>query len=794
MSGGKRWPWVVAGIFGVAGGAVLVVGVVIGVRSDGVDASGFLGAGASCLAIGGAAWTVLLWARRKAYGPTGPQIDEAREQLAKAVANEWDGKGRIQDWMKGPLIQVRWRAPTDPWVPSHSAAVTNPPETASSADTSGLAKRFRESEPCRLVILGGPGAGKTTLAIGLLQALLDLRRRTEDDPVPVLLPVAQWDTARYSTLQPWLADQLYQNYPGLRWLGTAGIRELVDQGHVLPVLDGLDELPEPAQAETIEAINRSLGRDDQLILTSRTTEYTDAVTQSASGRAVHAAAVLEPLPVTPQAAANYLHGSLQSHQQPTWTTILEFLRTTPDSALAQVASTPLGLWLIRAVYINRPDKHPGNLTDPAVFPGPDELRAHLLDNLIDALLPRDVEEARKLGLSRTYQAEDAERWLGFLAHRLAAPSSPHDLNHHVTRDLAWWRLAAITGKTPSPRKTGLMLGFVTVLIIVLAGVLASVLTHWQTTLLMDASTVADAPVDVPIPIPLKDELTEALILGLIYGPMVGLAGGLAAGFRTRQLAEDLPGLAEFRPSPGPQRLKAKLIGALRSGLVFGLAAGLTIWLVTVLGTGLFGLIGGIKGGLIGGLRYALTDGLTSTLVCGLTSGLIAGLIGWIDTPSPTAQTATPRRSFSTDRTLNLTRIITSCVAAYLVPVVMGMFLDDTTREPPINPELGLLINITLGLLSGLGYAHVSGILGGLVIGRHRAWLAYVWATWRLSREGHLPRKLMPFLDDMYRLGLLRTVGRVYQFRHAKLQDRLAETHQPGDRPERLPATSAPTMT
>jgi hypothetical protein len=42
----------------------------------------------------------------------------------------------------------------------------------------------------------------------------------------------------------------------------------------------------------------------------------------------------------------------------------------------------------------------------------------------------------------------------------------------------------------------------------------------------------------------------------------------------------------------------------------------------------------------------------------------------------------------------------------------------------------------------------------------------------------LPRKLMPLLDDAHRLGLLRAVGPIYQFRHAELQDHLAATYPP----------------
>jgi hypothetical protein len=38
---------------------------------------------------------------------------------------------------------------------------------------------------------------------------------------------------------------------------------------------------------------------------------------------------------------------------------------------------------------------------------------------------------------------------------------------------------------------------------------------------------------------------------------------------------------------------------------------------------------------------------------------------------------------------------------------------------------------------------------------------------------HTPLRLMNFLDDAHERNVLRTVGPVYQFRHARLQDRLA---------------------
>jgi hypothetical protein len=46
-------------------------------------------------------------------------------------------------------------------------------------------------------------------------------------------------------------------------------------------------------------------------------------------------------------------------------------------------------------------------------------------------------------------------------------------------------------------------------------------------------------------------------------------------------------------------------------------------------------------------------------------------------------------------------------------------------------------------------------------------------------RGRLPNDPIAFLDDAHRLGLLRTIGPVYQFRHAEFQDHLALASDPG---------------
>ncbi|MFG2247300.1 hypothetical protein [Spirillospora sp. NPDC048823] len=123
-------------------------------------------------------------------------------------------------------------------------------------------------------------------------------------------------------------------------------------------------------------------------------------------------------------------------------------------------------------------------------------------------------------------------------------------------------------------------------------------------------------------------------------------------------------------------------------------------------------------------------------------------------------------SWRTDRSLNLLRVSTITLAFGLAfTLVVG--LSD-------GPVLGLVFGLPFGLAAGLS----GGLTVGLAFGKHRAWWAFLLATWKVARAGHLPRRLMPFLDDCHRLGLLRTAGPYYQFRHAELHDHLAATHPP----------------
>jgi hypothetical protein len=68
---------------------------------------------------------------------------------------------------------------------------------------------------------------------------------------------------------------------------------------------------------------------------------------------------------------------------------------------------------------------------------------------------------------------------------------------------------------------------------------------------------------------------------------------------------------------------------------------------------------------------------------------------------------------------------------------------------------------------------VFGLAVGLTMCLARAWGASVLTRLWLASRGSTPLRLMRFLDDAHRRGVLRQVGAVYQFRHVRLEERLA---------------------
>lgn len=85
----------------------------------------------------------------------------------------------------------------------------------------------------------------------------------------------------------------------------------------------------------------------------------------------------------------------------------------------------------------------------------------------------------------------------------------------------------------------------------------------------------------------------------------------------------------------------------------------------------------------------------------------------------------------------------------------------------------LPVVLLVGLVMGLGATLMAKRMGTAVTSPGSAAIGTALAAVQLRIRHKIPLRLIAFLEDARNRHLLRTVGPVYQFRHARLQARLA---------------------
>ncbi|MGN9786229.1 hypothetical protein ACTMTF_32705 [Nonomuraea sp. ZG12] len=664
---------------------------------------------------------LVVWSIRIELARSRPaSAEEAVASLRLAVTRQWVAESKVLSLANPRPMPVRWNLTAEPrFVPgSDGVSVSGEVTWSGSADRiDALAESYRALPGGRLIILGEAGAGKTTLAI---QLLLCLAEDTEG-PVPVLVSAAGWDPAVHPDFAGWFAARLDQGYGWLRDFGPDTAANLFTDARVIPVLDGLDEVPADVRPLILTGLNAALARRNRLIITCRRREYGEAVR---AGQTISDSAVIEAEPMPGHGAAGYLSAVIgRTVPEPGWQDVIAHLEGEARGPLAETAANPLGLWLLRTTYADARES-PEVLLDTERFPTASALRAHLFDRLIPtAIAARPWTSRPETDLfrpRRPYAPEQVTRWLGNLAVLLDHTPNPEREVGRASlgsRDLAWWRLGAgvLIHRPPGP------FGY-------LGMVLSSVL--W-----------AVAVGQLALGVPWGWALTAAVIVLTEYHE--GPAGDHWSWER------DLPGSADVgirgRLGPLVQQIRSKAVLPVLLFAVFGgVLAGLHV-LAVALGAGDFPFT----------LALLVLYGLTFAL-----SLLNGAVTAWMDGDAAGG----PMDQWRADRRLTFTRAAAGAVTG----AVIGGGVAAIAR-----PESAVLVTALTA---------AAGALSAFVSGTRHAWPVYLIASARLARRGDLPRRLMRFLDDAHRLGLLRVVGPVYQFRHAEFQDHLSARLRPAPPP------------
>ncbi|MFI1416930.1 NACHT domain-containing protein [Streptomyces sp. NPDC020731] len=280
----------------------------------------------------------------------------------------------------------------------------------------------------RLVILGGPGSGKTVAATQLMARLLDGWQ--DGDPVPVRIPLSTWNTEL--GLVDWLSGYLKER--GLVRSRTVA-RRLLEERLVLPILDGLDEMDPPGVApaktralKALRRLNREYdGRTGRapLVVLCRADRYNALKSKE---RLEHATVVtLQPLSSDQQLAFLGRSGRDETGEWlPEWRRLAEALTWTgTPRGLARVLDTPWRMALLTTAYTEKDEQDGRRLRNPeALLAMPlGAVPAHLLGLYTHAAAStysRQPDAGRRRDLAKV------EEWLTTLARHLRDDHRPDE--------------------------------------------------------------------------------------------------------------------------------------------------------------------------------------------------------------------------------------------------------------------------------------------------------------------------------------------------------------------------------
>jgi hypothetical protein len=168
----------------------------------------------------------------------------------------------------------------------------------------------------------------------------------------------------------------------------------------------------------------------------------------------------------------------------------------------------------------------------------------------------------------------------------------------------------------------------------------------------------------------------------------------------------------------------------------------------------------------------VTFGLSFSLLCGLSFGCCFAFTG--------VNIGGPDLGPVAGVTFGLSLVFTGAIAGMVIGWLTAGRIGSAAYGIATATSFGCVFPPARSTVYGLVVGGILGFLLGVMIVLPKAWGCFVFGRTFLAFSFRMPWRLMPFLSDAHRRGALRQVGAVYQFRHAVLQDYLAE--HPGGPP------------
>jgi hypothetical protein len=644
------------------------------------------------------------------------------EDLSKAVRAQWEKAAGERGLTGANPINVTWTSPSLAIAGSVAAAVSSqrfaplpgllPAGAAqlASGQISNLYTIYGGLGSGRLIIAGAPGSGKSGAAILLLLDALRHRDQASATDKPEI-PVPALLTA-----QDWNPDR----EPVTDWL----TRQLLT---TYPQLAGLADAATARAMVTAGRIAIIIDGLDEIAAKMRPVALralsqqgnfrivilsrTTEMAYAASRQGIlQGAAAIELQPVSPAEAADYLDRVQLDPPPEGWHNLTRHLRDNPAGPLSVALNNPLSLALVRDTCQCGDDTDKLLEFCTTLNDVPIGQAAEAItDYLLDKVLPAAY--TRQPGQPPLpYDLPTAQNALTKIAAQM---------NQQGTRDLYWWHIVRWVPRSRRPIMSRFRAGFQSGLAFgLVAGLTFGLVTG------LNAGLNAGLTVG-----------SIGLVAGLFAGMVIGLGKDGKPPIRTTRL--------QFRKGLNEAISKENQLIGLAFGLLFGLA---------------FGLLFGLARGPIVGLAFGLAFGLGSWLW----SALTLGLLGATMLDSDTGGSQSPTSSWRYNWNYALLVMLAAGVVLGLAAAYEAGYPLSTASGIPVGITVGIAFGLTIGLTAGCTAAFAAS----------EAFPAFL-ASVQIAIKWHMPVHLMKFLEDAHSRDVLRTVGPAYQFRHARLQDRLA---------------------